>query len=446
MGAACAPCGSLRFDNKEAAKGKPAGPSRNVIKVMSAYQDDNEELRRQLDELRIRNQGSKVTREKTARQNAEASKQLAAIKDMLEEKDRALVKSRLETALRSWANGTNGFGSRTRLCMEGELKHDQRSAGLLNSKWVEIYLYEGEVQPDDFKPGNVMLVYSDSKESWSTKWWQVIEVLQDVSKSYELFFGVKVFMKGSKKNLLFKCRTVSQRDEWVNSLTAALEEVQRAFFSMNETFTLNLELTKEKIGIQVEEETIAISRKVTEEFKRFEAGLRKEGRELEIEQKKALNYPQNTVTHLERTNEDEILKEEHRSELPCELKVVKIFDDELMAAGLQTGLKIRKINDTTLTGMVYTKQLELLTTTPKPYTLNFYGPKYLTKIDASQHPILKDLISNEENSVKKSFYELIKGTPFEHELRSSNNQSASITALLANQRRLTALLQIVSVN
>jgi len=441
----CAPC-TLQTYNGNFYSGKPTEPSRNVVKVMNAYQDDNEKLRRQLDEHRIKSKVSSNIIEETDRKNAEANEQLAAIKDMLKAKNRALDKSRVEASLRAWANGTNKFGSRTRLCKEGELTHDQHSAGSLESKWVEVYLYHGEVQLNDFKAGYVMLTYSDSKESWSTNWWQVIEVTQDDSKSNELAFCVKVSMKGSIKDLLFACKTVDQRDEWVNSFIAALDEVQKTFDIMHKTFTLKLKLTKKKIGIQVEEAVIVDPRNVTEEFKRLEAGMRKEGRELEIEQKKALDYPQNVVMQLEKTNADEIAREVHRrGELPCELLVVQIFDDELVAAGLKVGLKIKTINNTKLTGMAYSEQLELLSNTPKPYTLSFYGPNYLKRTASPQDPILKDLVSNEENSVKTSFYELIKGTSFENELRSSNNQAASITALLANQRRLMALLQNLSV-
>jgi len=160
-----------------------------------------------------------------------------------------------------------------------------------------------------------------------------------------------------------------------------------------------------------------------------------------------MGYSEDEVKKLEKANEeasakDQAVEEVKKEEKPCELWVANIIDDDLKASGLEENSIIKAINDTSLIGMIYSEQIELLKTTPKPYVLTFWKKKDAPNAYVS---ILKELVADGQSAVKTAFHELVKGTPFEDELKCSKDHAATITALLSNQRRLMALLQNVTV-
>jgi len=428
----------------------------NFTKLINDYQTDNEKLKRQLEELKSRNQEGTTDQEEKARQNEQVMKELADMKRMLEQKDRALVRGQLEAALRSKATTMRSIESKTRLCMEGKLKHHHGS-GFTKSrkvKHVEVLLTEGEIQTEEYKAGYVMLTYAESKGAQTAKRCQVLDVTVEDRKENEVILELNVCAEGALKALVFSCETGDQKDEWVKCISAALSEVRTTYAEMNEEFTIKLEFAKEKIGMRVEEklvdkDEIEYDEKAKEAADNVDGSMRKAAREVEIEQKKASDCPEDEVKQLEQANVEAILKDEQeeekkKQENPCELMVTKILDEDLAKAGLFEDCVLREINDTALVGMVFSDQIELLQNTPKPFTITFTGKNFVKKKGAPTNAyfsILKELVSDEENAVKKAFHELVKGTPFEKELQDSVNQVATIEALLADQRRLMALLQ-----
>jgi len=360
----------------------------------------------------------------------------------------------LEAALRSKATVMRSIESKTRLCIEGKLKHHYRS-GLTKSKkvkHVEVLLTEGELLTNVYKAGFVMLTYADSKGASTAKRCEVMDVVLDESKSNEITFSLNVSVEGSFKALVFSCETEEDRDEWVKCIVNALDEIRSTHKDMNEEFTLKLEFTKEKIGLVVEEipvDHIEYDEKAKEAADKVGGLLVKSSRDLEIEQKKASDAPVEEVKELEEEKAKEIAKEEQiekqkKKEKPCELRVKTIQDEDLIKAGLQVNCVLRAIDDTALVGMVYSDQIELLKNTPKPYVITFTGKNLLKMKVVPTHAyvsILKELVGDGENAVKTAFHELVRGTPFESELKSSKDQVATITALLSDQRQLMGLLQ-----
>jgi len=458
MGNSCAPDKHDKStENVEREDSDRVEPSEQITKMINGYQAENEKLHRELEEMRNKDSGGAVEHEQKAKQNEEVMKELARLKAELERKDQALEIRRLEAALRSKATAMiSTIDSTTRLCMEGALKHNYRSGLTRKNKaqWVELHLSAGKVKEDNYEAGYVMLNYADSKEARTSNRCQVIEVIFDDSDSKELAFSVKVSVEGSTKELVFVCETLEDRDEWVKCLRAALDEVKDTYNDMHDVFTLELEFSKEKIGIRVEEcpvdiDHIEYDEKSKEQADALEGTMTKAARDYEIAKAKEMQYPDKVVKELEKADAEIVAKEDaedekKQAEGPCQLIVTKIDDKDLIAAGLEVKYKVKAINDIVLIGMVYSDQVELLQTTPKPYTLTFTGKNFLKQKAVPTHAyysILKELVAEEANSVKKAFKQLVKGTPFEGELENSDDETATITALLSNHRRLMALLQ-----
>merc|ERR1719189_149554 len=130
---------------------------------------------------------------------------------------------------------------------------------------------------------------------------------------------------------------------------------------------------------------------------------------------------------------------------PCELLITEISDEELRSKGLIEQLTVRKINNLTLEGKSFVEQVKILKTTKKPFTLTFTGPNYLKKQqvpNTAYASILKDLVAEGDNDVKSTFYDMVKGSAVEEELKAGEKVGAApIKALISNRGRLIALLQ-----
>merc|ERR1719285_1290579 len=334
------------------------------------------------------------------------------MKTLMETKNKALVRGRLEAALLSKATSLLADNSSTRQYMKGELKHHYRTgitkALTKKDKWVEIYMIEGELEANDYKPGCVMLMYANAKDGQTSNRCWILDLTVDESQK-DLIFTVHVHAEGSTKDLVFECETEEQRGIRVEEYILDFTEVDEKVIESPET------PDNDEDG-----KTENVSDKETEEG----------------DADKVLS------------SDNQEREEQNSKELPCQLVVNNVKDKDLAAAGLVENCLVIAINDTKLVGMLYSEQLKLLTTTPKPFVLTFTGKNFLRQQSSQKYgytSILKELVADGENSVKNAFYELVKGTPFEQELQSSDDQVTTITDLLGNQRRLMALLQNVQV-
>jgi len=403
-----------------------------LTKIITDYQSKNERLKFELNTLRELNDATLAEHEEKTKKNEEVLRELREMKALLDEKNRALVRGRLEAALLSKATSMLAVESKTKLCMKGWLLHHYKRRSKKKS-YVEVHVSLGEVTTFNFNAGCVVMTYSERKNAKTSNRFQVLEVILSDSKNKENSFTLKALVEGVIRDVTFSCESAEQRDDWMKSITDALAKVKATFDDMHSLFTLKIEFTKEKMGLMVKEKIIDYD----------EADKKKQKSEQCVNDsgKKRSNDLIDNRRSQEDKKED---LEAKKPEQPCELLVIKITDDDLIAAGLQVNCIVREINGTVLTGMVFSKQLQLLMITPKPYVLTFTGQKFLKHKPEANHgyfPILKELLADGDNCVKMAFSELIAGTSFELELSTSNDKKVTMQNLLSNQTRLISLLR-----
>jgi len=441
-----------------------ADPSESFSKLIQNYQDENAKLKQELETRKAENKASYETKTK---QNEEVMKELNEMKMQLEKKDVALAKGRLEAALRSKATKMRAVDTTTRMCFKGNLQQRSGFSKTKKVKWVEVFVFEPKAdefeQADVFEPGYVMLTYSDNKDSQATNRVKVLEVIPDkVNSSKLVTLSLKVSSEGNEKVLEFICENDDEKKIWRESILNAMDEVQRAFERQFEPAPLTIEFSKERIGIRVEERAIQdngyelksgdlhFSPQTTNFSLAKEMGQIYDVKASDSLSKNPATIPEKEVVGAANEQIPKDLSSRtlddlpFYGELPCELFVTNIIDEELKAKGLQENFILRSINDIRLIGMTYTEQITLMKTTKKPYTITFIGRNFQKKKSVQKNgyvSILNELVADGDNAAKKAFQELIKGTKFESELNQSDSRADAITALLGNQRRLMALLQ-----
>jgi hypothetical protein len=441
--------------------------------IINDYQAENEQLRNELESVKNKNDESIAENEMKTKQNEEVVRELNEIKALLDLKNRAIERGRLETAL---LKSIVSMESTMKSCIQGELNHHHMKNKI--KRYVEAHVCEGEIIENEYKAGYVMLTYSDDKNDEQSVKKQILELIVDDTdnkeKEHNITFHVADLSdEDAVEKITFSCKTVEQVGDWKKSIVSALNEVKEINDRMYERFTLKLEFSKEKMGIRVEERVVSYYDEPSEKAKLVEPGkVKKAIEEIEKGEKSENNtkkeaamntlakvvddmvkgIPEATAkenTEEKSTAEEKVTEasekdEEKNEEGPCELVVTNISDQDLTAAGLKVNCVVTAINDRSLAGMSYNEQLDLLKKTPKPYMLTFTGENYLRHKPEPKHSydsILKELTADGENSVKRAFHELVEGTPFANELKDSTDKTETIEKLLSNQSRLMGLLQ-----
>jgi len=443
--------------------------------IINDYQAENEQLRSELESVKHKNDESVAENEKKAKQNEEVVRELNEIKALLDLKNRAIERGRLETAL---LKSIVSMESTMKLCIKGELHHHQMKNKV--SKYVEVRACEGEIIENEYKAAYVMLTYSDDKDDEQrAERREVLELIVDESDNKENEHSLTIRVadlsdEDAVEKITFSCKSIEQVGDWEKSIALALNEVKEINDRMYQQFVLKLEFSKEKMGIRVEERLVSYSDDepsikeslvepgtVKKAIEEFEKGG-KSGKNTKNDA--AMNTLAELVNDMQKGIQEAIAKEkkeqkaiaeaegadasetekEKNEEGPCELVVTNISDQDLTAAGLKVNCVVTAINDKSLAGMRYNEQLDLLKKTQKPYVLTFTGENYLRHKPAPKHSydsILKELTADGDNSVKRAFEELVEGTPLENELKDSTDRTGTIEKLLSNQDRLMALLQ-----
>merc|ERR1719245_730450 len=245
-------------------------------------------------------------------------------------------------------------------------------------------------------------------------------------------FIVQAIVGRENKEIVFACDDEEMKKEWVGALNRGFLHMEEEGKEMTKPLFVKVEFSKAKLGIRVEENILESKQDNLDDEK------------VATERSDVQEVEQKTET----IPADEGSKVADNEGKPCELIVKKITDTDLYKAGLAENCIIIAINGIHIRGMSYEKQVDYLTSTEKPFTLSFTaGPEYHEKKvgQTTAYPgILKELLANDDNTVKTAFDELIKGTPFEMELNASDDKVTAIAELLSNQRRLTAMLQNVT--
>jgi len=398
-------------------------------KLISNYEDVNEKLRRELEELQ--NQRLENKSDLDPEDNEQALKELAQVQNLLEDRNTAFIAISLEAAL--WHRVTSMFETEqtTRRLIQGRLKiHRTGLTKLKKNTWVEVYFSIGKALKNEYKAGYVRLTHADSKDAETFNQCLVTEIFVDEANTNNFTFTARVSSGGRLKELMFGCETEAQRSEWVKCITEALTDVRETYSLHKERYTLKLYFAKEKIGLLIKE-------RILEKNNADE----KSGEESKIE----------GCAEKETSKAIEKEMKEEEEEQPCELLVIEIVDQDLKDSGLQVDSILRAINDTVLVGKLCSEQLKLLAETPKPFVLTFTGRNFTKKntslnscVTHGYFSILNKLVTFGDNDVKDTLNTMVTGTLFEKELKSSKDKNETISALLGNQRRLIDLLQNIS--
>jgi len=394
---------------------------KKYAELINNYESANEKLRRQLEELKNTSNSSR-SELLYSPEYKDKAKELAEVQDLLHDKNRAFIADHLEAAL--WLKATSMFEKEatTRKRKQGMLKlHQTGLDKLKKNTWVEVHVSEGRACKNEYEPGYVILEYADSKNAETFNQFKVIRVFMANLNSRELTFSASVVCNRIEKVLVFECDTELQREDWIKCISTALADV-RDTYNRKSYYTLKLEFRKQKIGLLIKErflDKLEVDEETKKDCEKFGKALKKTSKEIKV----------------------------WKDERPCELSVKQIVDKDLRASGLQEGSVLSMINDTVLVGKASSQQLKLLSETPKPFMLTFTGQnfrntaaKVKSALAGGYFSILKKLVAFEDYDIKKAFGVIIRGTLFERELNCSNDPSATIIALLDNQRRLMDIL------
>jgi len=336
MGAICAPGEqdeNAEEENIDMEEGNEEA-SEKFAKIINDYQMENERLQGELDDLKTQNVEGLQEREQKAKLNEEVVRELNEMKDLLDRQRRAIVRGRLEAALHSKATSMLSLESKSRLFMEGELRHHYKKRSKKN-KFAEIHVFGGEVLANDFKAGYVVMTYSDKKDAQTSNRCHVLDVAEEKANSKEFAFTIKASIEGARKEITFSCEKKELRDKWMRAIKDALAEVKIVYDDMHSTFTLKLKFSKEKMGIRVEESLITcISDEKEEKVSVDKPKEEKEKKSKEAEAVKAIEKVAEDLGKAVEACEDKVKpkakddkKEEVKSEeKPCELLVTNISE------------------------------------------------------------------------------------------------------------------------
>jgi len=406
-----------------------AQPSEKLTKIINTYQADNEKMKKEIESMRNKNEEETKARKEQAAQNVKVMNELSAMRAMLKERNRELVKHQLEAALHSKATSMVTTETVTKLLKAGNIAKFGRGGKLKpKDKWVEIHIHSAQSTSDGVKKGLLMLTYADSKEAQVSNRCQIVKVKQEELKVSEKLkdkaFSLEVISSGADKELVFACEDEKTKEEWLRLCNDGFVMVEEEFSTLKNVerdTVISVEFSKPKLGIRVEEKVLATV--IATDDKSTEVSVNKAKADKSKEE----------------ANEENASDSIDQKEKPCELFVKKIQDEDLFASGLTEGCVILTINGINMRGLTYSEQVDMFTNTEKPFTITFLKKKSALQTDFPG--ILKELVSDEDNLVKSAFYDLVKGTPFGIELEKSKNKTVTITELLSSQRKLTAVLQ-----
>jgi len=421
-----------------------AAPIEKLQQIINIYACENEKMKKELESIRIKDEDNESKTRSV--ESDEVMNELSAMKAMMEQKDRILVKHRLWAALQSKANSLVTSETVTKLLRSGSIeKFDNVVNSKSSEKWVEIHVHKAQTTPEGVKKGFLMLTCADQEGSQLLTRCQIVQVKHEnanvgawlKSRSFALI----VISSGAEKELTFACDDEKTREEWVHACNDGFSMVDEEFRTLkiveSDWVVIDIVFTKPKLGITVEEKILETGSATDEKLVKFK-GVKPEPPKIEkLVRFKGVKPEPPKIED----SKDNASVSMCRPEKPCELTVQVISDDSLLAAGLTPGCVVKAINGMNLRGLMYNKQIGMLTNTKKPFTITFLKKTFVERIAFPS--ILKKLVADEENSVKSTFYELVCGTQFGIELNKSKNKTAVISELLSNQQRLRAVLKSI---
>jgi len=465
MGSACAPSKNREVQANSESQTAPEDSTTDarITETINKYQSDKERMVKELENYRVKTENDARVKFELTQQNFSTKEELAQLRAQLEAKDRTLLKHRLKVALHSKATSmaTAESDSFTKQLITGNLEkfNRTRKAKSAKKKWVEVDLHSCRKTIKGFEIGYIVLRYAESRESQTSSRCQIASVNgTDVNvggKFAGRCFSVEAIVGGVEREFVFACVDVKTKDEWVKSILDGLEQIEEEAKTMNEQDLMKIEFAKEKLGITVEERDIrdsmlgGVDTTVCSEAEIVNSEIENElpkndKRDEVLEANPDEDEKVEEVTEVNAESKQHELEPIEDEDVSCELIVLDIMDEDILASGLKRNWVLIAINDITLRGLSYDEQIKIITDTKKPFVITFAGPKYLRKktVCTTAYPqLLKDLVAVEDNAVKTAFYELVTGASFAKELDASEDKVSVIAELLSNHRKLTEMLQ-----
>merc|ERR550534_3252948 len=220
-------------------------------------------MRKELEDIKNkRSEQETVAQKEATQQNEKIMEELAAMRALVEAKDRALVKHQLEAALHSKATSLVTSESVAKLLKEGTLEKFTRSrkAKSAKEKWVQVEMHTCQNTKNGFVKGHILLIYSDTKDSQLSTRCTIISVDGDGTNVGDKYKGrnflVQAIVGRENKEIVFACDDEEMKREWVGALNRGLLQIEEEEKELNTPLLVKVEFSKDKLGIRVEENVL----------------------------------------------------------------------------------------------------------------------------------------------------------------------------------------------
>merc|ERR1719233_2809433 len=137
-------------------------------------------------------------------------RELSEMQALMKQKDRALMKHRLEAALHSKATTIVTSEAVTKLLKAGNLQKlkGRKTKNKSKEQWVEIYLHSAQATSDGVNKGSLMLTFADNKDARLANRYQILQVKEywNVGAKFKgKAFSLDVFSSGEDSQIVFAC-------------------------------------------------------------------------------------------------------------------------------------------------------------------------------------------------------------------------------------------------
>jgi len=234
-----------------------------TIKINS-YKQENENLRLELETINSGDKGDNKAQSE-AEKIEELVKELAAMKDMVEVKDRVLAEHQLEAAVHSNVFFLESDKTSTNLIKAGGMKLHETGTSTENLKWVEVNLYSGTDTDTGLTKGHLVLTLADTKGSLLVNRCEILRI-NEKSDVKNKTFSVDVTLSGRENELVFACDDEKETMSWVEAIEEGFRQIKDDM-SVKKSGNADVsnvdedESSKEKPSSHVEEKLIVVEDK-----------------------------------------------------------------------------------------------------------------------------------------------------------------------------------------
>merc|ERR1719245_2093881 len=136
-------------------------------------------MRQELETMKNKDEEDSEARELQAAMNDKMVRELSEMRTLMQQKDRELMKHRLEAALHSKASSIVTSEAVTKLLKAGSMQKLKGRKNKSKEQWVEIYLHSAQATSDGIDKGSLMLTFADNKDARQTNRCQILQVKEE---------------------------------------------------------------------------------------------------------------------------------------------------------------------------------------------------------------------------------------------------------------------------